>query len=102
MKIRPDLVPETEQNNIEVIQLTDESVPSSHIYMEAQIFTPDSQRLILHRSAHPHGSDPTDPEHQFLICDLEDHCNLNAHHHRTRNHGTIHFTRRRMALLLRQ
>ena len=76
MKIRPDLVPETEQNNLEVIQLTDESVPSSHIYMEAQIFTPDSQRLILHRSAHPHGSDPTDPEHQFLICNLEDHCNL--------------------------
>ncbi len=76
MKIRPDLVPETERNNLEVIQLTDESIPSSHIYMEAQIFTPDSQRLILHRSAHPHGSDPKDPEHQFLICDLEDHCSL--------------------------
>ena len=43
MKIRPDLVPQTERNNLEVIQLTDESVPSSHIYMEAQIFTPDSQ-----------------------------------------------------------
>ena len=76
MKIRLDLVPETERNNLEVIQLTDETVPSSHIYMEAQIFTPDSQRLIIHRSAHPHGSDPKDPEHQFLICDLEDHCSL--------------------------
>ncbi|MCE2448334.1 MAG: PD40 domain-containing protein [Candidatus Latescibacteria bacterium] len=76
MKVRPDLVPETERDNLEVIQLTDEPIPSSHIYMEAQIFTPDSQRLILHRSAHPHGSDPKDPEHQFLICNLEDNCSL--------------------------
>ena len=100
MKIRPDLVPETEGNNLEVIQLTDESVPSSHIYMEAQIFTPDSQRLIIHRSAHPHGSDPKDPEHQFLVCNLEDHCSLTPITTRTRNHGTIHLTRRRVALLL--
>ena len=76
MKVRPDLVPETERDNLEVIQLTAESIPSSHIYMEAQIFTPDSQRLILHRSAHPHGSDPQDPEHQFLVCNLEDNCSL--------------------------
>ena len=76
MKVRPDLVPETERDNLEVIQLTDEPIPSSHIYMEAQIFTPDSQRLILHRSAHPHGSDPQDPEHQFLVCNLEDNCSL--------------------------
>ena len=76
MKIRPDLVPETERDHLEVIQLTDESIPSSHVYMEAQIFTPDSQRLILHRSAHPHGSDPKDPEHQFLVCNLEDNCSL--------------------------
>ncbi len=76
MKIRPDLVPSAEEDNLEVIQLTDESIPSSHIYMEAQIFTPDSQRLVLHRSAHPHGSDPRDPEHRYLICDLEDRCRL--------------------------
>ena len=76
MKVRPDLVPETERDNLEVIQLTAESIPSSHVYMEAQIFTPDSQRLILHRSAHPHGSDPQDPEHQFLVCNLEDNCSL--------------------------
>ena len=61
MKVRPDLVPEAERDHLEVIQLTDESLPSSHVYMEAQIFTPDSQRLILHRSAHPHGSDPQGP-----------------------------------------
>ena len=44
--------------------------------MEAQIFTPDSKRFILHRSAHPHGSDPQDPEHQYLICDIENNCEL--------------------------
>lgn len=76
MKIRPDLVPAAEKDNLEVVQLTDESIPSSHIYMEAQIFTPDSQRLVLHRSAHPHGSDPKDPEHRYLVCDLEDHCRM--------------------------
>ena len=77
MKNRPDLVPSGESDTLEIIQLTDEQdVPSSHIYMEAQIFTPDSRRFILHRSAHPHGSDPKDPEHQFLICDQENNHSL--------------------------
>ena len=76
MKFRQDLVPAAERDNLEVVQLTDESIPSSHIYMEAQIFTPDSRRLVLHRSAHPHGSNPKDPEHRYLVCDLEDHCRL--------------------------
>ena len=72
MKMRPDLVTEASPSELEVFQLTtEEGVPSSHIYMEAQIFTPDSRRLILHRSAHPHGSDRCDPEHQYLVCDLE-------------------------------
>ena len=39
--------------------------------MEAQIFTPDSKRLVLHCSAHPHGSDALDPEHRYLLCDLD-------------------------------
>jgi len=57
---------------VEVFQLTtEENVASSHIYMEAQIFTPDARRFLVHRSAHPHGSDPRDPEHRYLICDLE-------------------------------
>ncbi len=77
MKVRPDLVPGPESEHLEVIQLTEEALPSSHVYMEAQIFTPDSERLVVHRSAHPHGSDPKDPEHQFLVCNLEDNCNLN-------------------------
>ena len=77
MKERPDLLDGAGPSGLEVIQLTTETeVPSSHVYMEAQIFTPDSRRLILHRSAHPHGSDPADPEHQFLICSLDDQCQL--------------------------
>ena len=72
MKKRPDLLTDASPKGLEVFQLTTEdTVPSSHIYMEAQIFTPGSKRLILHRSAHPHGSDPHDPEHRYLICDLE-------------------------------
>ena len=72
MKQRPDMLTAACPEGLEVIQLTTEQeIPGSHIYMEAQIFTPDSGRLILHRSAHPHGSDPHDPEHKYLICDLE-------------------------------
>ena len=71
MRERPDLVTEASPEGLEVFQLTTEELPSSHIYMEAQIFTPDSSRFILHRSAHAHGSDPHDPDHGFLICDLE-------------------------------
>ena len=77
MKKRPDMQSEASPEGLEILQLTTEmDVPSSHIYMEAQIFTPDSKRFILHRSAHPHGSDPQDPEHQYLICDLENNCEL--------------------------
>jgi len=46
------------------------------VYMEAQVFTPDSKHLILHRSAHAHGSDKDDPEHRYLRCDIEDNCSL--------------------------
>lgn len=70
MRERPDLLDDTSFHDLEVFQLTTEEIPSSHIYMEAQIFTPDSRRLIVHRSAHPHGSDPQDPAHQYLLCDL--------------------------------
>lgn len=76
MRLRPDLLDADSPAGLEVIQLTDEAVPSSHIYMEAQIFTPDSQRFLLHRSAHAHGSDRHDPEHRYLLCDLADNCRL--------------------------
>ncbi len=77
MKLRPDLLDERSPEGIEVVQLTtEEDVSGSHIYMEAQIFTPDSKRLVLHRSATPHGSDKDDPEHRYLLCDLESHGEL--------------------------
>jgi len=68
---RPDLVHPMAPEGVEVFQLTNENVPSSHVYMEAQIFAPDSRRFVLHRSAHPHGSDKKDPEHRYLLCDLD-------------------------------
>ncbi len=76
MNPRPNLIPDAEQDQLEIIQLTTDTLSCSHIYMEAQIFTPNSRRLIVQRSGHPHGSDPKDPEHQFLICDLDDKCRL--------------------------
>jgi hypothetical protein len=70
---RPDLLDESSPTGLEIIQLTtDPEVPSSHVYMEAQIFTPDSKRFVLHRSAHAHGSDRKDPRHQYLLCDIDD------------------------------
>jgi hypothetical protein len=44
--------------------------------MEAQIFTMDSKRFVLHRSASAHGSSQSDPEHRYLRCDLDDGCSL--------------------------
>jgi len=77
MKPRPDLLDENSPPDIEVVQLTtEEDIPASHVYMEAQIFTPDSKRFLLHRSAHAHGSDRDDPEHRYLFCDIEDDCRL--------------------------
>lgn len=69
---RPDLLADNSPAGLEVFQLTSETdVPASHIYMEAQIFTPDSKRFIVHRAAHAHGRIVGDPRHQYLLCDLE-------------------------------
>ncbi|MHB1355498.1 MAG: TolB family protein [Anaerolineae bacterium] len=77
MRTRPDLLDESSPDGLEVVQLThEEGMPGGHIYMEAQIFTPDSRRLILQRSGFAHGSDRKDPNHQFLLCDLDDRCRL--------------------------
>lgn len=77
IKLRPDLLDKDSLPGIEVIQLTTEpDVPSSHLYMEAQIFTPDSKRFVLHRSATAHGGSQTDPKHQYLLCDIEHGCSL--------------------------
>lgn len=71
MKPQPNLRAPEAPPGVEVYQLTHGHTPACHVYMEAQIFTPDSKRLILHESAHAHGSDPRDPEHRYLLCDLE-------------------------------
>ena len=77
MKTRMDLLDEDSPEGMEVVQITTEDgVPGSHIYMEAQIFTPDSRLLLLHRSAGPHGGKKDDPEHRYLVCDVEDGCRL--------------------------
>jgi len=77
MKDRHDLLDAKSPANVKVVQLTTEQdVPGSHIYMEAQIFASDSRRFLLHRSGHAHGSDKNDPKHQYLVCDLENHCAL--------------------------
>jgi len=76
LRYRPDLVAPEAPKGTEVIQLTTDTVPSCHVYMEAQIFTPDSKRFVLHRSAHAHGSDKNDPAHQYLLCDIDDGCSL--------------------------
>lgn len=76
MKPRPDLLAPDAPSGTEIFQLTDGDLPASHIYMEAQIFAPDSSRFILHESAHAHGADKLDPKHRYLVCDLDDHCAL--------------------------
>lgn len=68
---RPDLLDDKSPEGIRVFQLTTEEVPSSHVYMEAQIFAPDSVRFVLHRAAHAHGGNRSDPGHRYLVCDLE-------------------------------
>src|SRR5690349_14572565 len=50
LKRRIDLLDNKSAKDIEVFQLTsDTTVPASHLYMEAQVFTPDSKRFLLHR-----------------------------------------------------
>ena len=74
--IRPDLLSPDAPEGVEVLQLTSRDLPSSHVYMEAQVFSPDSTRFVLHESATPHGGDKDDPKHRYLICDLEDNGSL--------------------------
>ena len=76
-KLRPDLLDHKSPPGLEVVQLTtDQNSPASHLYMEAQIFTMDSQHFVLHRSATAHGGSRSDPQHQYLRCDLDDNYSL--------------------------
>jgi len=70
MIARPDLLSGDSPEGLEVYQLTSEAVSSCHVYMEAQVFAPDSSCFLLHRSARPHGSDSDDPLHRYLLCDV--------------------------------
>jgi hypothetical protein len=72
MKPRPDLLDAESPKGLEVSQLTTEpDLSGAHLYMEAQIFTPDSKRFLLHRSATAHGGNKSDPKHRYYVCDLE-------------------------------
>lgn len=58
---------------VKLFRITDDlSIAACHVYMEAQIFAPDSRFFIFHQSAHPHGSDPADQQHRYLLCDLRE------------------------------
>ncbi|MBT7166238.1 MAG: hypothetical protein HN904_25885 [Victivallales bacterium] len=77
MDLRPDLLDETSPRDIEVIQLTtDPELTGSHLYMEAQIFAPDSRHFLLHQGGAAHGGDRRNPAHQWFRCDIEDNCSL--------------------------
>ncbi len=68
---RNDLLPKGADKALEVFQLTTDDIPSAHVYMEAQIFTPDSKRFIYRRASHAHDGFRYDPEFRFMLCDLE-------------------------------
>ncbi|HPO08289.1 MAG TPA: hypothetical protein PLZ55_06440 [bacterium] len=68
---RPDLLPDNADPQLQVFQLTTESIPCAHVYMEAQIFTPDSKRFIYRRSAAAHDGYRHNPDYRLMLCDLE-------------------------------
>ena len=69
---RPDFLDAGSPRNLNVVQLTaDPEIPCSHVYMEAQIFSPDSRRFLLEQSGNAHQPVRDDPEHRYLLCDLE-------------------------------
>ena len=71
MKPRPDLLPPDAPSGVAILQMTEGPLPWAHVYMEAQVFTPDSKRLVLHRAALSHGTDRDNPDHAYFLCDLE-------------------------------
>jgi hypothetical protein len=69
---RRDLLDERSPPGMQVFQIADHPAGTSHIYMEAPIFTPDSKRFIFQCGGHTHpAQDRTNPAHAFLLCDLE-------------------------------
>ena len=72
MRERNDLLDTASAPEIEVLQLTEEDVPSCHIYMEAQVCTPDSRYLVLQRATTAHSRFRlNNPEHRYVLCDTD-------------------------------
>lgn len=72
MRTRPDLLDARSPREIQVVQITDDpDIPYAHVYMEAQVFSPDSRRFILERNGNAHGPVHNDPEHAYVLCDLD-------------------------------
>ncbi len=72
---RNDLLDDASPEGLEVYQLTsDPALPACHVYMEAQIFTPDSRYFLLQTGVRTHGSDHRDPRHQYFLCEVESGC----------------------------
>jgi len=60
---------------LRVLQLThDPAVPCAHVYMEAEIFSPDSRLFLYERNGNAHDPFPDDPRHAYMLCDIEDDC----------------------------
>jgi hypothetical protein len=72
-KERPDLLDPQSPPGLRVVQITtDNRVASSHVYMEAPIFTPDSRRFIYFRLGNPRERDSREHRRQYMICDIAD------------------------------
>jgi hypothetical protein len=66
-----------QDDNVEIFRIDYPSeINLCHVYMEAQIFTPDSKHFVLHSDSHPHGGRVSRPHHHYYRCDLEDDCAL--------------------------
>ncbi|NLX07451.1 MAG: hypothetical protein GXY33_20105 [Phycisphaerae bacterium] len=69
---RPDLLDSESPPGLRVVQLTaDADHPFCHVYMEAQVFSSDSQRFLIRRSRMAHNHTLNDPDYQYHLCDLD-------------------------------
>lgn len=72
MRVRDDLTDDQSPRDIRIVQITaDPDIPYAHVYMEAQIFSPDSCRFIIERNGNAHGPVHNDPAHAYVLCDLD-------------------------------
>ncbi len=75
--LRNDLLDEKSPTDAIVVQLTsDKETTGVHLYMEAQVFSPDSTKIIIERGGNAHGPKRNDPNHQYLLCDLDNNYEL--------------------------